>query len=174
MNPNSGLPRSDVYDLHAPLLYSLACRMLGDETEAADALQEVLLQAWRKSSSYDPAKGSLRTWLVVLTRSRCLDRLRRRAVRRGRETSLPDDAEPADDRPLAPQELEDAERRLAVRAALAQLPEPQRKAVEAAFYDGMTQMEIATATGEPLGTVKTRVRLGMRKLAELLKAHQAP
>lgn len=164
---------SRLYDLYASLLFSLAWRMLGQQAEAEDALQEVMLQVWRKASSYDPAKASARTWLIILARSRCLDRLRRRGVVSRRELPLTQEApDPPEDRVMAAGEMEQEELRLSVRRALESLPEPQRKALEAAYFDGLTQAEISASTGEPLGTVKTRMRLGMLKLAELLRGKE--
>jgi RNA polymerase sigma-70 factor (ECF subfamily) len=161
-----------LYDLHAPLLYGLACRIMGREQDAEEALQDAMLQAWRTAGKYDESKGSVRTWLVMMTRSRCLDRLRRRGTVSRREAPMPEGAaEPADDSLMAPEEMQQAETKAAVVAALAALPEAQRKVLDAAFYEGMTQAEIAERTGEPLGTVKTRMRLGMLKLMELLKPY---
>lgn len=163
---------SQLYDRHAPLLFSLACRMLGRKSEAEEVLQEAMLQFWRKAGDYDASKGSFRAWLVVLTRSRCLDRLRHRSVVQRSEVQMSEDVpEPADDALMAPEEMEQSEARAAVHAALGALPEVQRQALEAAFFEGMTQSEISTRTGEPLGTVKTRMRLGMIKLMELLKPY---
>jgi RNA polymerase sigma-70 factor (ECF subfamily) len=163
---------SQLYDRHAPLLFGLACRILGRENEAEEALQEAMLQLWRKAGNYDAGKGSVRAWLVVVTRSRCLDRLRRRSVVTRREIQMPENApEPADDALMAPEEMEQAETRAAVQRALGSLPEAQRKALEAAFFEGMTQTEISARFGEPLGTVKTRMRLGMIKLMEQLKPY---
>ena len=151
---------SRLYDLSAPLLYGLACRMVGPGADAEDVLQEVMLQAWNRAAAFDPGKGTARVWLVVLTRSRCLDKLRRRGARRGHEVAgLDGVAEPA-------------EARTTVRKALAALPDEQRRTLEIAYFEGLSQSEIAARTGEPLGTVKTRMRLGMMKLMELLKSFQ--
>lgn len=164
---------SRLYDLSAPLLYGLACRMVGPGADAEDVLQEVMLQAWNRAAAFDPGKGTARVWLVVLTRSRCLDKLRRRGTRRSHETSgLDAVVEPADGEPSASQTLEQAEARAVVRKALAALPAEQRRTLEIAYFEGLSQSEIAERTGEPLGTVKTRMRLGMMKLMELLKSFQ--
>jgi RNA polymerase sigma-70 factor (ECF subfamily) len=164
---------SRLYDLHAPLLFGLACRILGQGTDAQDVLQEVFLQVWRKAVDFDASKGSARTWLIVLTRSRCLDRLRRKARRQGHELPLREGGAEPSEPAVASTALELSETGLAVRQALAELPEPQRKAIEASYFDGLSQSEIAQKTGEPLGTVKTRMRLGMLKLMELLKPLRA-
>ncbi len=163
---------SRLYDLQSPLLFALACRMLGAEEDAQEVVQEVMLKMWREAGRYDPARGSVRAWSVTMTRSRCLDRLRRRGVVRRHETQpLSDAPEPADDAPMAVEEMVRAETGAAVRRALGALPEEQRRALEASFFDGLSQSQISAASGEPLGTVKTRMRLGMRKLAELLKTY---
>jgi RNA polymerase sigma-70 factor (ECF subfamily) len=163
---------SKLYDRHAPLLYGLACRMLGRKSEAEEILQEAMLQFWNKAADYDAKKGSLRAWLVVLTRSRCLDRMRRRSVVQRNEVQMPENVlEPVDDALMAPEEMEQAEARVAVQNALNALPAAQRKVLESAYFEGMSQSEISARTGEPLGTVKTRMRLGMIKLMELLKPY---
>ena len=164
---------SRLYDLNSPLMFAVACRMLGS-SEAEDALQETFLQVWNKAADFDPMRGSARAWLVLLTRSRCLDRLRRIGTRRKTEGPAHADEdgvaqEPADDRPMASEEFERAEENAAVRAAIQSLPEPQRRALELAYFEGMSQTQIAAATGEPLGTVKTRMRLAMLKLIEIFK-----
>ena len=163
---------SKLYDRHAPLLFGLACRMLGRKDAAEEVLQEAMLQFWNKAADYDARKGSLRAWLVVLTRSRCLDRMRRRSVVNRSEVQMSENVpEPVDDALMAPEEMEQAEARAAVQNALGALPAPQREALEAAFFEGMTQTDISARTGEPLGTVKTRMRLGMIKLMDLLRPY---
>ncbi len=163
---------SRLYDLQSPLLFALACRMLGSDEDAQEVVQEVMLKMWREAGNYDPSRGSVRAWSVTMTRSRCLDRLRRRTVARKHETRAAQDApESADDSLMAVEEMVRAETQVVVRRALAALPEEQRRALEAAFFDGLSQSQISAESGEPLGTVKTRIRLGMKKLAEQLKAY---
>lgn len=164
---------SAFYDAHAPAVMGLCLRMLGRREEAEDAFQEAFAQAWRQADRFDPAAGAPGAWLAVIARSRCLDRLRKRRVRAG-ETPL----EPA---VLAGGTLEipapdvsaldvlgAAEDRERARRALAALPREQREALEAAYFEGLTQVEIAARTGTPLGTVKTRMRRGLMRLADLL------
>ena len=163
---------SRLYDLQSPLLFGLACRILARKDEAEEVLQEIMLKVWHEAGRYDAARGSARAWLIMMTRSRCLDRLRRRSTALRRESPAPQSLEQTpDDSLMAVEEMSRAEERVAVRQALDSLPEAQRRALEAAFFDGLTHAEIAVKTGDPLGTVKTRIRLGMLKLTETLKAY---
>jgi RNA polymerase sigma-70 factor (ECF subfamily) len=146
-----------LYDAYAGVVGALAHRILRDPAEVEEVVQEVFLQAWRQAGRFDPRRGTLPAWLVTMARSRALDRVRRRAVRK--ETS--EEAPPAS----APARLEDP---LAVRKALTILSVDQRRALELAFYDGLTHAEIARQLGEPLGTVKTRIRTAMLRLRDAL------
>lgn len=161
---------SRLYDLYGGLLYSVACKMLGPSQEAEDAVQDAFLQAWGSAANFDPAKGSARSWLVLLTRSRCLDRLRRRGTRaRNEAAAAAEEPLAREDAALSAPEWEQARLGAAVRAAVDELPAEQRRAVEAAFFGGLSHSRIAAETGEPLGTVKTRLRLGARKLSDKLR-----
>jgi RNA polymerase sigma-70 factor (ECF subfamily) len=150
----------EAYDLYAGMAYGLALRILRDATEAEDVVQEVFVQAWRQASRYDPERGSPEAWLCTMARTRALDRLRRRVSRR---------EEPSEAAPNA-SGVPRTEEALAVRSALQGLPEDQRRALELAYYEGLTQTEIARHLGEPLGTIKTRIRSGMIRLREALGA----
>jgi RNA polymerase sigma-70 factor (ECF subfamily) len=168
---------SRLYDRHAPMVFGLAVRMLGRREEAEDLIQEVFLSVWERAASYDAARAPVGAWILVMARSRCLDRLRRRALRQDKERTIYSGGEEGDlmldlPEPGAPvlDLLEASERRAEVVRALGALPEPQRAALEAAYFGGLTQQQIAEKTGEPLGTVKTRMRLGLLKLAELFAA----
>ncbi|MCM2255695.1 MAG: sigma-70 family RNA polymerase sigma factor [Vicinamibacteria bacterium] len=149
---------ADLYDQHASLVNALCLRILRDRAEAEEVLQEVFLQAWRQAGRYDPARGSVTSWLAVIARSRSLDRLRRRAARR----EAPEDAIPVG------VEMPRTAEAIAVRDALQALPPPQRRALELAYYEGLTQVEIAERTGLPLGTIKTRMRTALLRLREAL------
>jgi RNA polymerase sigma-70 factor (ECF subfamily) len=155
-----------LYDRYSRILFGLLMRILNNRAEAEDVLQETLLQVWRRAADFDPARGKPFTWLVTLTRSRAIDRLRQRAARdRLAETAstlVPDEASDAVTDTLH------AEQREIVTRALAQLPEEQRQALYLGYYEGLTQSEIAVKLATPLGTVKTRMRSGMMKLRELL------
>jgi len=161
-----------LYDRYAHILFPLARRILKDHQEAKDALQDVFVQVWQSARSYDPARGSTLTWLVTLTRSRALDRLRA-LRRRGWPSPETECAEPAAaSDPLAEAILNEQRRR--VHQALDAIPVEQQRAIELAYFEGLTQTEIADRLGEPLGTIKTRIRLGMRKLRELLSEETKP
>jgi RNA polymerase sigma-70 factor (ECF subfamily) len=148
----------EFYDLYAGLVNGLALRILRNTAEAEDVVQEVFVQVWRQADRYDPSRGSAEAWLCTIARTRALDRLRRRSARR--EESV--DVAPASS--AAPK----TEEALAVRKALATLSEDQRQALELAYYDGLTQTEIAERLGAPLGTIKTRIRTAMIRLRDLL------
>jgi RNA polymerase sigma-70 factor (ECF subfamily) len=161
-----------LYDRYSTLVFSVSLRVLHDSQLAEDVVQEVFLRLWRQPISYDPTRGRFISWLMSVTRNRSLDELRR-VTRRMRSEDVEDD-EPGHEIPAVghlddPQaELIVAEARAAVRAAMTRLPPAQRRVIELAYFGGLTHVEIAERTGDPLGTVKTRVRLGMRKLRESL------
>ena len=161
-----------LYDRWQPLLFSVAVQVLGDADDAEEVLEETFWQAWRQAGRYEPARGAVSTWLTMMVRSRALDRARAR--RRLREEGWEELPEPADDGELLPvagsplAAAEQAELRTLVARALRQLPAEQRETVELAYFRGLSQSEIAEATGQPLGTVKTRARLALQKLREAL------
>ncbi len=165
---------SALYDRLSGPLYSLAYEMLGDATEAEDALQEVSLQIWRRAPSYDAARSAVFTWAVMLTRSKAIDRLRARG-RRQRIVAGSIDEESSTHRELASTEADAADHSeikdeaLRVRSALRTLSGEQRQAIELAFFSEMTHAEIAEENGEPLGTVKARIRRGLLRLRDGLK-----
>ena len=161
-----------VYDRYSAILLGLMLRILRSRPEAEDVLQEVFLQVWQQARSFDPARGRAFTWLATLARSRAIDRLRavdsrERAAQRSAEDGRPAAAESAG---WADEEAVRAERADAVRAALAELPEEQRQVLVLAYLEGMSQSEIAAAKNQPLGTVKTRTRTGLKKLSDSLRA----
>jgi RNA polymerase sigma-70 factor (ECF subfamily) len=163
-----------LYDRHSPMVMGLALSIVRDRTDAETVVLDAFTQAWRDAGRYDAARGSVASWLLVLTRSRALDLLR--AVgRRARLAPISvDDAPPAalvaEDAPSDPaQAVEAGERQREVAVAMRELPEPQRLVIELAFFEGLSHSEIAERLAEPLGTVKTRIRLGMTKLRQLLR-----
>lgn len=162
-----------LYDRWSRSLYSLVAHLLKDSDEAEDVVEETFWQAWRKASSYEPSRGAVSTWLLTIGRRKALDRIR--AMRRhkeepiGRDRILADMASPEQD---PSQNAEGSELRMHVAAALRDLPPEQREALELGYFNGLSQTEIADATGQPLGTIKTRMRLGMQKLREPLAMHR--
>ena len=163
---------SRFYDLLAPTAFGLIRRVLRDPEAAADVLQEVFWQVWREAPQYDPKRGSPEAWLVMRAKTRAIDRLR--SIRRRDRTFVAPVDESVARSSEAPAENPAvvAEDRGLVQTALAQLPEPQRRVIELAFFEGLTQSEIATRLGEPLGTVKTRARLGLERLRSALRGER--
>jgi RNA polymerase sigma-70 factor, ECF subfamily len=161
---------ASLYDHYSPILFGLLLRILKDRPEAEDVLQEVFLQVWQRASSFDAERGRPFTWLVTLARSRAIDRLRavdsrERAAQRSADGPPPSPAAAG----WADEEALRAERAEAVRGALGELPEEQRQVLLLAYLEGMSQSEIAAAKNQPLGTVKTRTRAGLKKLSESLR-----
>jgi RNA polymerase sigma-70 factor (ECF subfamily) len=155
-----------VYDRYRLILFGLMMRILRNREEAEDVLQEVFLQVWRRAADFDETRGRPFTWLVTLARSRAIDRLRSLSAReRVAVAGARDELEQVSD---ALSDAFLAEQRKLVSSALAQLPEEQKGPLVLAYFEGLTQSEIATRLGAPLGTVKTRMRSGLIKLRQLL------
>jgi RNA polymerase sigma-70 factor (ECF subfamily) len=163
---------SQLYDHSSALLYTLAFRILADREEADELLQEVYLEVWRKVARYDVGRGTPIAWLITLTRSRAIDRLRARGAR-GQNATSPIDANVSsrlEDLGPSPFETQaDQELRMAVGTAITGLPPAQQQAIELSYYEGLSHQEIAARLNQPLGTVKTRIKLGMSKLRESLR-----
>ncbi len=158
------------YDRHAPLLFSVALRVVTDRREAEEALQDAMRCVWENAPLYEPSHGKPLSWAVVITRNRAIDRLRRlkrqsEAVARIREKIESD----VSHGPPANSEAISKEDRAQLNTALTTLPPPQRLAIELAFFGGLSQSEIAEELGEPLGTIKARIRRGMLTLREVLE-----
>lgn len=185
---------AELYDRHADAAHAAALRLVGDRQAAEDVVQEAFLTLWNRAERFDPAVGSLAAWLLTIARNRAIDRLRA-AGRRPQLVSIQPtggDDEPdaaalervaadrgvfsgvgtADADPVAALDL--AEIRTALRGVLAGLPEPERTAILLAYRDGLSQSEIATRLGWPLGTVKTRTRRALARLREALGPEYAP
>ena len=160
---------AELYDRYSGLLLAIARRILGAVAEAEETLQESFLQAWLQAERYDPARSSVSTWLVLIARSRALDRLRSRSARDRATVAAEAEPRPGDASSASEAHVLHSERRVRVREVLAELPVEQRQVLELAFYEGMSQSEIATRTGAPLGTVKTRALLGMKKVRQALR-----
>ena len=154
---------AQLYDRYSSIVYSVALRVLGDTGAAEDVLQDVFIQLWRNPGLFDSSRGNLAAWLSVIARNRAIDALRKR-----RPESEIDDIVIS----VEPDLAGDAERARAmekVRGTMGVMPSAQRSALEMAYFEGLTHTEIAAKTGEPLGTVKTRIRAG---LLQLRKAFQ--
>jgi len=154
----------DLYRRHGPRLHALLLRMLRETADAEEVLQETFVDAWKRAGEYTPSRGSVEAWLITIARSRAIDRIRHRGARL-RLVKQTERLAPTAPPPSEPPDVH-AETRL--RRALGTLPPEQRRALELAYWEGLSQSEISRETGDPLGTVKTRVRLGLQRLAELL------
>jgi RNA polymerase sigma-70 factor (ECF subfamily) len=162
-----------LYDRYSGMLFAMLVRTLRDPQAAEEILQDLFLQLWRGAARFDAHRGSLPAWLMVIGRNRALSRLRTREHR-----EIPEDIEafPANAVPSSVNLEDDAERSLLMeklRSAMATLPAEQREAVELAYFEGMTQTEIAARTGSPLGTVKSRVRSAMQSLKQVFDERTA-
>ena len=159
---------STLYDRYSGMLYSMLLRILQDTQAAEEILQDLFLQLWRTAGRFDANRGSLPAWLLVIGRNRAISRLR---VRPSREI-LEETEGPYANTLASSENVEGEAARLQLmerlRTAMARLPQEQRQVIELAYFEGMTQSEIAARTGSPLGTVKTRVRTGMQSLKQLL------
>jgi RNA polymerase sigma-70 factor (ECF subfamily) len=163
-----------LYDRYGGVLYAVAYRIVGQRADAEEVVLEAFAQAWRDAARFETARGSVAGWLTMIARSRALDLARSRSRRERITASAAADrpnTSPAmgEFRPDPAKALDHEERRRQVRQALETLSPPQRQAIELAYFEGLSQSEIAERLQEPLGTVKTRVRLGMQKLRECLR-----
>ena len=163
---------SVLYDRHAAVVYGLALRIVGEPADAEEVVIDAFSQAWRDAERYDRSRGSVAGWLTTIVRTRALDLIRAR----GRRSRITDNAAAQVDSPIAMGQgfaatdklAVENERADAVASAMEGLPLAQRTAIELAFFEGLTHLEVAERLHEPLGTVKTRIRLGMHKLREML------
>lgn len=159
-----------LYDRYGAILFGLLLRILSDRAEAEDTLQDVFLQVWQKAGTFDEERGTAFTWLVTLARSRAIDRLRSRSARqRAAVGAAHNDREQHVEAANGIDYVVWAEQSETVHRALGEIPEEQRRTLLLAYFEGLTQSEIAARTGEPLGTVKTRARAGLRKLREIMR-----
>jgi RNA polymerase sigma-70 factor (ECF subfamily) len=152
----------ELYDRYSSLIYSVALRVLSDSGAAEDILQEVFMQLWRRPAAFDAARGSLPAWLAVIARNRAIDAIRKRKPEANIEDVIVS---------VEPDLAGEAERKRAaeqIRRTLDQMPDLQRSALEMAFFEGLTHLEIAAKTGTPLGTIKTRIRTALTNLRTAL------
>jgi RNA polymerase sigma-70 factor (ECF subfamily) len=160
-----------LYDKWHAVVHGVVARVLRQPDDIEDVVEETFWQAWRQASRFDPTRGAVQTWLLTIARSRALDRVR--SLRRRREEPLEGEDGESATQVAAPSDpgldAEASERRRIVTAALSGLPTEQREALELGYYGGLSQSEIAERTGQPLGTVKTRMRLAMQKLRSQLQ-----
>jgi len=153
-----------LYDRYSPIVYSVALRILQDTGAAEDVLQDIFMQLWRNPGAFDASRGNMGAWLAVITRHRAIDALRRRRPENDIDevvVSVEPDLATEADRSRAMDK---------VRGALQSMPSTQRSALEMAYFEGLTHSEIAEKTGEPLGTIKTRIRTGLLSLRRVLAA----
>lgn len=164
-----------LYDRYARPVYSLAYRILGDPADAEELLQETFVKVWQQAARYDPRRGTFGSWLMSIAYNLAIDALRTRSRRPPRADFVELGDLPlydVDEATIVYEAAEVSELRDRVRRAMAQLPEPQRQAIELAYFAGLSHTEIAAVLGEPVGTIKTRLRLGMQKLQLLLRDQQ--
>jgi len=155
-----------LYDRHTPLLYSVALRIVRSAADAEDVLQQAWVKAWESARSHDPSRGTVLVWLLSIVRNKALDLYRSRASRQRAEEAAPPAERPAADPSVSAAETETHRR---VELALARLEPHYRRVLESAYFDGLTQTEIAERLETPLGTVKTWTRRGLLKLKDLLQ-----
>ena len=163
---------AQLYEQSSSVLFTLAVRILTNHDEASELLQDVYIEVWRKAASFDSTRGSPMAWLITLTRSRAIDRLRASASRGRHLTDSIEDTSAKELQGDIPDPLEihsQEELRTLVTNAFADLPAAQQEAIELAFYEGLTHAEIAEKLHKPLGTIKTRIKLGMTKLRYALR-----
>ena len=160
---------AQLYDRYAGLAYGVAIRVLGDPARAEDAVQDAFMNVWRRASSFDPERGSLRAWLLTSVRNRCIDYLRGRGSHERQEQELLPEVVSSQSASDPWREVALSLERTTVREAMASLPSEQRQVVEMAYFGGYSQAEIADLTRVALGTVKGRMRLALEKMSSYLR-----
>lgn len=158
----------EFFDRHSALVLGLLTKMLGRREAAEEVLQETFLQAWDKADRYRPERATPRGWLILLARSRAIDAIRSHRSRSRREEKSHRETEPLQRQESAEEALVAGERAASLHHALNRLPEEQRRCIELAFFKGLTHSQLAEELEQPLGTVKSRIALGMNKLRQEL------
>jgi RNA polymerase sigma-70 factor, ECF subfamily len=166
----------ELYDRYGRLVYSLAYHVVGDSAIAEEIAQEVFLQVWNKAATYQAEQGKVVSWLTSIARHKAIDSLRRKGARpEGHQVGFETEDEwDLVDPAGVEEQVETTQRGQAIRRAIARLPAEQQKALSLAYFKGMTHQEVADLIGEPLGTVKTRIRLALLKLRQLLESEKIP
>lgn len=160
----------EVYARCGARAFAVTLRLLPSRADAEEVLQEAFLDVWRRAREFDPERGGLETWVTTIARTRAIDRLRSMGTASRVAEGAAQEPPPVSATPPAPDEASAlGQNRQRVLAALKQLPPEQREVVELAYFEGLSQREIAERTGDPLGTVKTRARLALEKLGDLLQ-----
>lgn len=167
---------SSLYDRYGRLVYSLALRIVGNAPAAEEITQDVFIQVWNNAASYQPELSKLTTWLTSITRYRAIDQLRRRGARPDGhmvDDSVEDLMLTAGNDTVPELQVENRAEQLQLQLALAELPDEQQAVLQLAYFNGMSQPEMAAYLGQPLGTIKTRVRLGLQKLRRVLESEES-
>jgi len=161
---------AEFYDRHSTLMFSVACRILHDTSEAQDVLQEVFVQIWEKAAKFDPKLGKASSWAAILVRNKAVDRIRasQRRTRLAEETGA-EQAAAANVDDTANEAVYGHEKANLIHTAIIDLPVEQRQAIELAYFSGLTQDEISKKLNQPLGTIKARIRRGLLKLRDQLE-----
>ncbi len=155
---------ASLYDRYSSIVYSVALRVLQDTGAAEDVLQDIFMQLWRNPGAFDASRGNMAAWLAVIARHRAIDALRRRRPENDIGNVI------VSVEPDLASEADRSRAMVKVRGALQAMPGPQRSAIEMAYFEGLTHVEIAEKAGEPLGTIKTRIRSGLLSLRKVLAA----
>lgn len=157
-----------LYDETSRFLYGLSLQILRDPADAEEVILDVYQHVWNHAHLYDESRGNVWNWLAVVTRHRAIDRLRQANSRRAREAPIDPEKERKAADPVPQEDLILKEERAIVRRAMDSLKPDQRQAIELAFFGGLTHVEVAERLGAPLGTIKTRIRAGLRRLREAM------
>lgn len=163
---------AEIYDRYSSLVYGMALKVLQNVAFAQEITQDVFMKLWSKSERFDSSKGKFTSWLLTVTRNASIDRIRREQ-KHNPEALFADFGDRLRDEISSPHLISALERTILINSMLKRLPPEQRQVIELAFFRGCTQQEIANRLGIPLGTVKTRMRLGMAKLREMWKRESA-
>lgn len=163
-----------LHDRYSSMIKALIMKVLHNEAESDDMLQEIFMEIWDRAASYDPEKGKALGWMITLSRRRAIDRLRKREAYCRMEDRLTEASKqnPQESHAHVEEDIAHAEMREHLNRVLVTLPPAQQQVIQLAFYKGMSQREIAAHTGIPLGTIKTRIELGLKKISEALKGFE--